>query len=323
MSSANDRPPTESLSVDALRIDTEAGRRYVYTRTGPSERLRRSIAARGILTPLVVAPDGLLVCGARRLLAATALGLRELPIVRAADAAGAFLGGVWENAAHRDFAPLELAGLFARLERIAGLGRDEIAAVYLPACGLDPSPIVLAKYLALAELPEEIAALPLRESHLFCIAEHTGPDAAALAAVFAALQPSAGEARIVRGLLVDAAVREGESIAGVAALPEVRDILDAGTPPRLKVPALRSLLRHRALPRLSAWEDAAREAAARGGLAGPIEVRLPPDLEGGEVEVRVRVRDDAGFARAAGALGSARAREAIKKILSILGGEEA
>lgn len=323
MSSANDRPPVESLAIDALCIDSEAGRRYVYTRTGPSERLRRSIAARGIMTPLVVAPDGLLVCGARRLRAAAELGIRALPVVRAADAAGAFLAGVWENAAHRNFAPLELAGLFRRLERIAGLGRDAIAAVYLPACGLDPSPIVLAKYLALADLPEEIAALPLRESHLFLIAEHGGADAAALAAVFAALQPSAGEARVVRGLMADAAVREGGSITQVAALREVRDILAADTPPRLKVPALRSLLRRRALPRLSAWEDAAREAAARGGLAGPVEVRLPPDLEGDDIELRVRVRDEAGFARAAEALGSARAREAIKKILSILRGEEA
>ncbi|HNR98549.1 MAG TPA: ParB/RepB/Spo0J family partition protein [Planctomycetota bacterium] len=323
MSSANDRPPVEFLPAGALRADTEAERRYIYTRTGPSERLRRSIAARGIMTPLAVAPDGLLLCGARRLRAAADLGLAEVPVVRTADAVEAFLAGVWENAAHREFAPLELAGLFRRLQLVAGLGPDEIAAVYLPACGLPSSPVLLAKYLALADLPEEIAALPLRPSHLFLAAEHGGRDAAALAAVFAALQPSAGEARILRELLADAAVRERRSIAQAAALPEIRAVLAADTPPRLKVSALRSLLRRRALPRLSAWEDAAREAAARGGLAGPVEVKLPPDLEGDEIELRARVRDEAGFARAAEALGSARARAAIKRILAILAGEEA
>ncbi len=319
-SSPNDRPPIETLPVDSIDIDGD--REYIYTRTPPPDSLRRSIAARGVLTPLVATADGKLVCGVRRLRAARDLALAEVPVVRAANPADAFLAGVWENVAHRRFEPLELAGMFVRLERTAGLDRAAIAATYLPACGLEPSPIVLAKYLALAALPEPIAALPLRESHLLLIAECGQEDAAALARIFAAAQPSAGEARALRDSLADVAVRERGSIASVAASGAVAEILAADTPPRLKVPALRSALRCRAFPQLSALQQAARTAATRGGLAGPIEVRLPPDLEDADFEIRLRVRNESDIVHAAAALGSDRGRDAVKTILGILRGTQ-
>jgi hypothetical protein len=304
-----------------LHIDAEADREFLYTRTPPPEPLRRSIAARGVLTPLVATCDGKLVCGVRRLCAARDLALSEVPVVRAEHAADAFLAGVWENVAHRRFEPLELAALFERLEHIAGIDRATIAATYLPACGLEPSPIVLAKYLALAALPAAVAALPLRESHLFLIAECAPDDAAALARIFAAAQPSAGEARAVRDLLADIAVRERSSIAASASAPAIAEILAADTPPRLKVPALRSALRHCAFPHLSALENSAKAAAARGGLSGHIEVRLPPDLEGNDIEIRLRIKHETDAVRAATTLASDRGRAAIAALLAILRGE--
>ena len=58
-------------AVDSIRV----GRRYRQD-LGDLDALAESIAELGLLQPITVTPDGLLVCGLRRLAALKKLGMR-------------------------------------------------------------------------------------------------------------------------------------------------------------------------------------------------------------------------------------------------------
>jgi ParB family chromosome partitioning protein len=87
---------------------------------GDLESLVASIRAHGLLQPLTVTPDGVLICGARRLAALKRLGIREVTVwVRAgiSDRLGALMAERDENVEHKSFAPSELSGLYEELKR--------------------------------------------------------------------------------------------------------------------------------------------------------------------------------------------------------------
>src|SRR5450631_24034 len=61
--------------IAAIRV----GKRYRHD-LGDIDGLAASMAALGLLHPIVVTPDGLLICGERRLYAAKRLGWKQIPV---------------------------------------------------------------------------------------------------------------------------------------------------------------------------------------------------------------------------------------------------
>jgi hypothetical protein len=321
--SAPGRRDREDAPVDSIAVVSEADREFLYTRTPPLAGLVASIREIGILEPLILSPGGKLICGVHRLLAAREAGLARVPVVRVPVARQAFLDGLWENLGHRAWTTIERVEIIARLSSVAGAGRDELLSVYLPAIGVGPSPALLDTYVALGRLPLDVKELPLRESHFLLLADLTGDDARALAALFASLAPSAGEARDLRNLLEETARRERTSVAAVAGSEGVAAIVRLDSPPRLRVGELRRILRGRALPALARIEEEARAIAAACGLSGHAAVKLPPNLEGGEIEIAFRVRSPRDFSDALSALSTPEARAGVRRILGLLRGERA
>jgi ParB family chromosome partitioning protein len=70
-------PTLIRMRVDAIRISDERIRRDM----GDIKGLAQNIAIVGLLQPIVVTADGLLVAGARRLAAVKELGWTEIPAV--------------------------------------------------------------------------------------------------------------------------------------------------------------------------------------------------------------------------------------------------
>ncbi|WP_194396243.1 ParB N-terminal domain-containing protein [Microbacterium atlanticum] len=97
-------------SVDSIRV----GSRHRVD-LGDIDTLAESIERQGLLQPITVTPEGVLVCGARRLAALRQLGVRTVSVwVRAgiSDRLTQLLAEQDENALHKPLSPTEAAALY-------------------------------------------------------------------------------------------------------------------------------------------------------------------------------------------------------------------
>ena len=109
-------------TVESIRV----GRRH-RTELGDIDELAASIERDGLLQPITVTPDGVLVCGARRLAAIKRLGEKKVNVwVRSglSDRLGQLLAEQDDNMLHKP------------------LTQREAAALYRELLGVDPDPVV-------------------------------------------------------------------------------------------------------------------------------------------------------------------------------------
>src|SRR5215472_3347908 len=79
--------------------------------------LAASIGELGLLQPIVVRPDGVLIAGERRLAASKALGWTEIPVY-VVDLDQVIRGEFAENVHRKDFTPSELVAIGEAVERV-------------------------------------------------------------------------------------------------------------------------------------------------------------------------------------------------------------
>ena len=103
-------PDTRSLPIDRITVGARHRRDL-----GDIAALAASIAELGLLQPIVVRPDGMLIAGARRLCAAQQLGWTEIS-VNVVDLAAVRRGELAENRHRKDFTPSELVAIGAEVE---------------------------------------------------------------------------------------------------------------------------------------------------------------------------------------------------------------
>lgn len=103
-------------TVDSITIGTRHRTDY-----GDLSQLIASIKRDGLLQPVTITPDGVLVCGARRLEAIKQLGWRTVNVwVRSGitDRLGALLAEQDDNLLHKPLTPTEQATLYRELKEI-------------------------------------------------------------------------------------------------------------------------------------------------------------------------------------------------------------
>ncbi|PAK95620.1 chromosome partitioning protein ParB [Brevibacterium casei] len=102
--------------VESIRV----GRRH-RTELGDIDELAASIARDGLLQPITVTPDGVLVCGARRLAAIKGLGEKKVNVwVRSglSDRLGQLLAEQDDNMLHKPLTQREAAALYRELKQV-------------------------------------------------------------------------------------------------------------------------------------------------------------------------------------------------------------
>jgi ParB family chromosome partitioning protein len=142
-----------SLSVASIEPHPEQPRRHFDE--DALEELARSIAARGVIQPVVVRPMGggryQLVAGERRWRAAQRARLHEVPaIVRQLDDREVTALALIENLQREDLNPIEEARAYQRLSEQDGLTQQEIATF------VDKSRSHVANLMRLLVLPGEV-----------------------------------------------------------------------------------------------------------------------------------------------------------------------
>jgi ParB family transcriptional regulator, chromosome partitioning protein len=97
---------TESLRpIASIRIGNRHRKEF-----GDVAGLAQSIAEVGLLHPIVVSPDGILIAGERRLRAVQQLGWTEVPVT-VVNLDNIVSGELAENAARKDFLPSEIESI--------------------------------------------------------------------------------------------------------------------------------------------------------------------------------------------------------------------
>lgn len=118
------------------------------------DELKASIKDKGVLQPILVRPDGEgyeVIAGERRLRAARALGLEEVPaIIKNVSMQEAFVIALVENIQREELNAIEEAQAYARLTKEYKFSREDVAK----AVSKDPSTV--SNTMRLLSLPEYI-----------------------------------------------------------------------------------------------------------------------------------------------------------------------
>ncbi|MCL4488373.1 MAG: ParB/RepB/Spo0J family partition protein [Chloroflexi bacterium] len=139
-------PPVALISVDAIQVHPNGHGEIVNL-----DGLTASIREHGVLQPLIVAPDGRLLAGRRRLEAARSAGLAMVPVrvCEIATERAAIEISLIENIERTDLDPVTRARCYrglveqgAEVEEIAALVGQESAHVYQHLALLDLHPSV-------------------------------------------------------------------------------------------------------------------------------------------------------------------------------------
>jgi ParB/RepB/Spo0J family partition protein len=96
---------TKTVPITAIRV----GKRHRKD-LGDIRSLARSIQEIGLLHPVVIRPDGVLIAGERRLRAAKLLGWKKVPVT-VLDLDKVIRGEVAENIFRQDFRPSEMVAI--------------------------------------------------------------------------------------------------------------------------------------------------------------------------------------------------------------------
>ena len=191
MSTTSDAAQLRTLAIDAIRVDDTLNPRSAGDADKLAE-LTESIRQHGVLQPILVAPANeegtyVVIAGHRRLAAARAAGLSELPAVVREQQGGALELAVVENVQRANLNPIEEARAFERVLRDGGLSQKRLAEL------LNVSPALVAERLRLLRLPDDVqeaiasGAIPTRlGKHLEPIAKVSGEIASACAALVVA-----------------------------------------------------------------------------------------------------------------------------------------
>ncbi|MDR0592508.1 MAG: ParB N-terminal domain-containing protein [Bifidobacteriaceae bacterium] len=245
---------------------------------GDLEELIGSIERLGLLQPVTVTPDGVLICGVRRLAALKRLGYKRVPVwVRSglSDRLSSLMAERDENTARKDYTKTELAALYAELKKeIAADAARRQRATRFGSDPRDPSSDGAAHFAG----PWRETADSRRQAAQMV----GGPSHATLEKILAIQQAAQDEGRPA-GLRAEARQAADRIGAGEAVDPLFN--------------RLRSLVRVDDLERIAAdlaQAGAAREAASRGAVLlrrlGDDPAMTPQDLDRAARAALARVR---------------------------------
>jgi ParB family chromosome partitioning protein len=152
LSEQSEAAPT-SVSVGSIRPNKRQPRKSFDEEA--LQELADSIKEYGVIQPIVVRPVGddkyELIAGERRLRAAKAAGLAEVPVsVRSASAQTSLEIALIENVQREDISPMECAYAYKRLQQEFSLKQEDVAKK------VSKSRVAISNTLRLLQLPEEV-----------------------------------------------------------------------------------------------------------------------------------------------------------------------
>jgi hypothetical protein len=270
-------------------------------------RMSASLQAIGQVHPVIL-QEGAASSGYRIL-----CGFRRLHALRSLDRAAAtsmlrqpaepgplqdFLTAIWDNLAHRQLGPLEVARILRTLRHHCGVDEETLVARFLPMLGIPAHRNVLRGYLKLNDLCPGLRCLlgagHLTQASAERLARISPERQARVLPLLSRIRLSASLQREVLEMAEDLAAISESSLEEVLSRPEILAIADApGLSAFQKGEKMHALLFQQRNPRLAGAR--ATYLAEKEQLNLPGTIRLSPDpfFE----SPRLRVEFDAGSAQ--------------------------
>ncbi|MBW1980938.1 MAG: ParB/RepB/Spo0J family partition protein [Deltaproteobacteria bacterium] len=262
----------------------------LITYGAPPASLALSIETIGVVHSPVVQrkKSGLyrIVCGSRRLAICKKNGLDALRcslLPEELSRQSCLRIAVFENAAARELNPVEK---FLALSKTAGyVSRDELIDIYMPLLSLEPSEVMLGRYLSLAAVEaavlDAVATYSLHERTAFALAGLRPQDRHSLFQLFKELPFSASVAEEIIQLASEIALRDGSTIAAVIDSEDIRQLrLQTNRPARQRAGDIRLYLQEKRSPRLSSRKKRFAAEVRNLGLPSGVKLAPPPFFEG-------------------------------------------
>lgn len=296
---------TDRIPLDQISFEDET---YRISEELFSEKLQASLLEVGQINPVILIGQQesrmTIVAGFRRLWALRRIGREDaLACVEAADRCeplDAFRLGLWDNLAHRQLSPLEVARALHVLKVTCGLSSDVLTDKYLPALGLAPNRKVLQIYLRLNTLQPGLRRL-INESRLTLHSAErlalAGPELQdKIAVVLSRVRLSASLQRQVLDLVDEHARMRNTNPAEVLDDPEIAALLDdGGLSTFQRGERLHDLLFRRSHLRLSAARARFEAEKKKLGLPANIRISTDPYFEYPGIRVEFDASSPEGF----------------------------
>jgi len=266
------------------------------------ERLKRSIAGSGLLSPIVITSRDknlVIVTGWKRALACRDLALSSIPcfILEESEDLKAFQLAILENLTVRDFNILELAVVLKKLKDF-GMEEKTLLDTYLPFFGIPQTLVHLDAYLATAEFDAEtkefIHVKKASYSVIQQLMELTKKERAALLPHLRHLGQN--KQRELLEFLLETSKRDNIPVLEILASEAIASVIRSTTlsPPQ-KADKTRLLLRKRRYPFFSAQEDSFESSLKKMEWPKDISIEHSPLHEGEDLSVRFTFKDSAEF----------------------------
>lgn len=316
----------EQLSL--TRIDLTDERFRISSPWRPLSGLKESVSQVGLLTPLRVqsragARRFRLISGFRRCTVAAEMQIeRAYAIVRPPSAAekDLFAEAIHEAGADKSLTEIEKARAVSKLVNQFGFTRAEAIVKFFDFLGIRPEPHQLKRLLQLADLPVDLQKAC--DGGLECdlalrLAKWPQTSAGGFAELVDSLRLGRNRQRELFGLMDDLAALRGSSPAQIwreaAGQP-----LGSRNLTLEECQQIRDRLYRLRFPVLSAYQERSRMLRSELSLPPEIQINLPENLEGSEMQVRLRISSPAELKRMSDLLKELAEARAFKEIFNLL-----
>jgi hypothetical protein len=280
---------TESRSIQLDQIDwNDTSCLITY---GPlPHKLLLSIQTVGLIAPPLLQgkENGLfrIVCGSRRLAACKKIGLDSPPckvLASFLDHQRCLRLAIYDNVAQRTLNPVEKSLVLAKMANY--LEESQLIKEFMPILDLEPSGTLFDRYLGLHDLEEmvldSLATGRLNERIGFALAKQKQEDRLAYLRIFEELPFSVSVQEELIEIVEDIARRENLTPEQVLSSKEVRTLRQAHkSPARHRAQEIRTYLRNRCNPRLTARRERFARETRDLGLPSGVRLVPPPYFEG-------------------------------------------
>lgn len=291
----------EPKQLNLHELDLE-NTRFRISEFFSSDRLALSIKKIGLLYPLLVTlREGrfVLVSGWKRLSACLKLGISSAPVLvlDEPDDLKAFLFGLYENLAWREFPLLEKAEIISRLPTF-GMAKSRIMKDFLPLLQIPPTAFYLDSFLSISRLDpiakKAIAAKDLPFPIARMLVEFQAED---LEKIIPLLLPlGQNKKKEVLEDLLEISKRNNVSPRHILETPGIQAVLQSSKwPPVQKSERVRLALRKERFPHLTAWEESFQSALRELGWPRGISLEPAPYFETDDMEASFRFKDEREF----------------------------
>ncbi len=281
--------PIQSMPLEQIDFSDET---FSVNYLPDLHKLRSSIRDAGLIQPVLLKKKSggyQVVCGFRRLSVLKELGKSEIESrvfeEKEIDEFKLFSLSLQENLTTRGFNAVEKAIALEKLVHRFQIPPDVVVKTFLPSFSLEPNEKILATFLSLARMEDEIKNYVLKEevsrANIRKLSALTPDDRLALLSLISPLKLGENRLRELLTLLEETSQRSHATIQEIAGQPEIQRLLSQKElTPSQKTERVRKTLMGLRYPKLNQLERTFERRRKDLSLPPNISLQHPPFFEG-------------------------------------------